>query len=182
MATGYDEEGISELVCVDPPGGRDFVPTAMCACVLAGDEGPSLTFGVADFSFEVWFKWAQGNDSPGADVTCWLGAFDVVAPGGVSSHGAAMRISAVDYTVQARYDETLSSLGVTHISGATPLGWNHYVMNYDRSGNLELYVNGTQDGTVAINANAMAATTILPYFSRELDLRTDAMANNDAAN
>lgn len=180
MTTGYDEEGIEELVCVEPPSG-DFVPTAMCALVIAGDEGPSLTFGVGDFAIEVWLKWAQGDDSPGADVTCWLGAFDVVAPGGASNHGAAVRISATSFTLQARYDETLAGVGVVVISGVIPFGWNHFVMNYDRSGNLELVVNGTSGGTVAINANAMAATSILPYFSKELDLRTAAMVNNDDA-
>lgn len=183
MATGYDEEGIDELVCVEPPAGDDFLPTAMCAAVVEGDEGPSLTLGAGDFSIETWLKWAQGDDSPGADVTCWLGVFDITAPGGVANHGAAMRVSPASYTVQARYNDTPGiGAGSTHISGAISPGWRHYVMNYDRSGNLDLYIDATLDGSVAINANALAAMNVFPYISLELDLRSAAMANNDAAN
>ncbi len=183
MATGYDENGLDEeLLCVEPPG-ADFLPTAMCAVVVEGDDAPSLPFGVAGFSMEVWLKWEEGNDSPGSDIAGWLGALDPVGgpPLTNTQHGAALRVSSTDYTVRAHYDETLSGLGGGAGTGATGLEWKHYVLNYDRSGNLEVFVDTTSEATFAINANNFPACQIWPYISGELDERAAAMANNDDA-
>ncbi|HUW96272.1 MAG TPA: hypothetical protein VMW58_10840 [Anaerolineae bacterium] len=182
MATGYNEAGAEELLCIDP--GEDFLPTAMCASVVQGDEAPSLTFGVADFSIEVWLKWAQGNDSPGADVTCWLGAMAVNGAGNaLSDYGAALRVSPDVFTMRAFFDDALGGVGVNVTTGVVGMDWKHLVLNYDRAGpaELEVFIDSTSVGTVAINANAIAACPVWPYVSVELDARAANMPNNDDA-
>ena len=184
MTTGYDEEGIEELVCVEPPGG-DFLPTAICASVVQGDEAPSLTFGAVDFSIETWLKWAQGNDSPGADVTCWLGAMAVNGAGNaLSDYGAALRVSPDVFTMRAFFDDALGGVGVNVTTGVVGMDWKHLVLNYDRAGpaELEVFIDSTSVGTVAINANAIAACPVWPYVSILLNARNAVMTDNDSAN
>ena len=181
MATGYDEEGVEELVCVEPSGGADFLPTAMCAVAVQGDEAPLITFGVAHFSMEIWLKWAQGYDSPGNTIWCMAGAMNVKPPPfpNLILDGAALAVYPNTYEVAARYDNTFLSSGVSTALITTPLGWNHHVLNYDRAGNLSLYTNNAVSGAVAIDANAMAAALIWPYVSTEIHDRSSSMGNND---
>lgn len=185
MTTGYDEKGMEDLICVGPPGGEEeFLPTAFYSGSFAGDEFPTYDFGVADFSFEVWVKWCQGNDSPGADVTTWFGAFDVTAPGGTMYYGGGVAVNPGAYNAACFYNST-PGVGIGVHSGyqTIPLGWSYLAFNFDRSGNLDHYINGVQVGLQpAIDLVNVGTLSFAPNVSAELDLRTAVMLNNDANN
>lgn len=171
MATGYDEEGIEELVCVDPPIGDDFTPTALYGGIYEGDEFPTYAFGVNDFSYEFWVKWCQGNDSPGADTTSLAAVWAIPA----YTPRAGLWVLPTAYGIAAIY------AGVSAGYQTIPLGWSHLAANYDRSGTLDYYVNGTQEGTQpAINANDMGTISFCPSFAAVNDARNVVMnGNND---
>lgn len=177
MTTGYDSDGHLKLRCVGPPDDEidGFYPTAFAGAVWQFDEFPTYALGVNDFSIETWMSWCQGNGSPGADILTWVGMMGNTL--GSIHYGGAFRIRADQFTFTGRFNDSPPG-GVFAGPVTMPPGWHYGVLNFDRSGNLEVFFDTVGGTTVAINANDMGTMSMVWGCSSILNARNAAIDSN----
>jgi len=172
-ARGYDSSS-HRLICANPPGPgagastgvastsvlnpRSFRPNVFTGMYpYTAANPPLIAIGVADFSYEFWHhfrrqpRWPLGGNwwqFVGYCVPDWDWGCACWPEGHWLTPG-----------VRAFYDADIGAPPAAVTTGVLtlpdPYGWHHYACNFDRSANLELFVDGLSLGTVAIdNINA----------------------------
>ena len=151
-ARGYDGSSW-RLICADPPGpGGAIRPNVFCGLCPWDATPPAINLGVANYSIEAWFSWKLHANVLG-DMLWRIG---FLAPFGVFlQQMGCISLQNLVWMANAGYDDVP---GVAPIPIETPLvdvpgGWVHLAVNFNRAGNMTLYVNGALLGTIAINAN-----------------------------
>ena len=141
MATGYDEEGADELICVSPPDGEDAVITsAFAGLVQRQDTGPLHAIGVSDVSIEAWIHRREGSPTPGDPTEPCIGLFES-APS--ISKVFSIYCDSTGTICSARYSSAggnVTSTPAWPLSELLP-GWNHYVVNFTRNAVMQTYRN-----------------------------------------
>ena len=129
--------------------------------IVVGSPG----LGVPRFTLETWFKWTGGG------VTTYTGTGGVVAiplitKGMAESDNAIvdmnyfLGIRASDSVLVADFEEGAgqASPGLNHpVAGVTPITpnvWHHAAATYDGN-NWKLYLDGVQDGSLALTGNRL---------------------------
>lgn len=170
MSTGYDEDGsIPSLVCVGPPDGGGvggggggsgggstvlppdgFIPN----CFINGREvdgalsavADTVPVGLSDFSMEMWaipFGISLNRDIASDEVFSLIGnnsGFHVEGNGPV----------ATGVLIRSYFAWTGANINGARIRMGD--GWRYYVINFDRSGLMTLYMDGVVQDTVDISA------------------------------
>lgn len=169
---GWSDQGTPRIICLSPPGGdanaRGGGPRGFNSNVFLGYPWsqtqppvpalPSITPGVGDFSLEVWGRRKFGSSNDDQFVT------GIVEDNG----GLPVIIAVISWdtspldTVRAQFDALgagLPSLLGTGSQSPTRLGrWSHYVVNFDRSANMELFIDTESKEAVDISAQADSVT------------------------
>ncbi len=131
-----------------------------------------------DFSMEFWIRrlfpdsitnWQ--TSAAAATGYCVTGIADgdnsTNAPNFVAGSSGAQRHDAAGIQVRgANFEAFYQEIGTTFVSRTFTLGfgWHHVAVTYDRSGNMETYVDGTSFGTDAINTTALNFFTGIAQF------------------
>ncbi len=169
---GWSSEGTPRLICSDPPGGdggdggdgtASFTPNVLLGFAsgyLEGSPNPyvsSVNMGTADFSMEMW-SLRKYVASPGNTATFDLSGIHRDATGSATAV-ATLTWNHNGSTVVATFRPP-SAATVSFSAAISVLGhWEHYAVNYDRDGNMELFINAVSAGTASIAA--LSANTIL---------------------
>ena len=169
---GWMEEFLNRMYCSGPPGSTppgQFVPNCVSGFyppVVAGF--PTYNFGTNDFSFELWWHWVLGPDSTRSDLWTIIGVADqTVFP----RQGAILRVSHTGYKMVLNYNNDPGN-GLTAIAGlwkdvpGPEAGWQHIVANFDRTGNMDLIMNGVTIDSKAINALDLGTMTCYPHIGQ----------------
>ncbi len=144
----------------------------ICDFDYSNDGGPTpyeFGPGTADFAIEAWIKrnypdsistWqTDAASAAGYGVTglglSGAGAFPVAW--GPTLVGLAAGFQFRGSVFEAVYQHPTGSVS-TRITGTLPLGWAHIVINFDRSGNMELFINGVSQGTAACSTTSFTAS------------------------
>jgi len=150
MATGYDEEGADELICVSPPDDEEGI---VIASAFAGLEprqntGPLHAIGVSDVAIEAWVHTREGSPVPGdpTEPSIGLYAADFAVPTMTIATGGGgpgwPLYGWGCYRSAGGWD--------TVTAGELIPGWHHYVANFDRNGNMTGYRDSVLMGTQAM--------------------------------
>ena len=164
MSSFWQERNL--VHCAGPPGvppgaagGDGFVPNCWAGMAsrlsLDPTKYPLITPGAADFSIEFWHR---ALDIAGGDVgddTVNLGFF--YNPANVANASYAFNyyqfsgeVGGVDDRAQFRTVAPLALL-TREIAAPSIARWNHFVVNYDRAGDMMIWRNAVMIANGAIN-------------------------------
>lgn len=173
--TGEIDTSSNRLICSGEEGeigsgggddaGENFKPNVMVYGGFADNEGNlwQTTWGPAsprtnDFAIEAWIK----RNYPDS-ITNWDSA--AASAQGYGFTGWHVPSSAIQggaggfwfrgTNFEAVYATDNSWSGQVGITAVLPFGWCHVAVNFDRSDNMTLYVNGVSMGTAAITTEDM---------------------------
>ena len=168
---GNDEDALRPTVWLGSSGGDSTI-------VWNGADGTILDgrdFGTSDFALEFWVKrlfpdsitnWGWGGAGNfgyclSGVIASSTGNSPDFTPGGsaVSSNIAGGWIEMNDGAFKAVYVSDPAAPPTTYgsVTGTLGMGWHHIAVNYDRSGNMELFIDGVSQGTDAIDATDLGA-------------------------
>jgi len=125
-------------------------------------QAPAIAIGLNDFVIEFWLKTKYSSAGPTMDAWNRTGALDVVVGGGATTdmycvyHGTGNN-------VEAEFDQDGVAGGLqtgTPWSSNARYGWQYVVANYDRSANLQLYINTIADATALADISAFVAVNL----------------------
>ena len=141
---------------------------------------------VNDFTLEFWIRrlfpdsitnWQ--TSAAAATGYCISGTVAEQSPFGTSrpiagTSGAARGDAAGIQVRGANFEAFYQEIGTTFVSRTFTLGfgWHHVCITYDRSGNMETFVDGTSFGTNAINANSLTFTDFCAMYCNITDQAT----------
>ena len=163
---GWSPDGTPRLFCGTTPGGGgdvEFIPNVFLGYPWSQTQPPSpslpsITPGTSDFSLEVWARRKLGSSIDDQFVT---GIME-------DNSGLPVIIAVISWdtspadTVRAQFDALgagVPSLISTGSQSPTRLGrWSHYVANFDRNANMELFIDTDSKETVSISAQADSVT------------------------
>ena len=135
---------------------------------IQADDRIDFDGAALDFSFEYWIKrlypdsitnWQTAGSA--ATGYCFSGywAQDQSVPAvGPSTTTESAGIQFIGANFQASFNTASTQVAVT---GVLPMGWRHVAVNYDRSGNMELFIDGITQGTAAIDTTSIGDGGIL---------------------
>jgi hypothetical protein len=163
---GWSEGGgTPRLFCLDPPGGDGGAESSFHPNVFLGYRWPvqpaspamvTVAPGAGDFSFEIWGLVKPGNLAVDGEYVS--GIVNAATERVMASIGW----SAATGSVIASF----SALGLAlpgpietafHLPDRVGL-WNHFAVNFDRDGNMELFIDTVSKETIDISAQADAVT------------------------
>lgn len=175
MARGWDNGGYHldsassfRLICGSPPGPGlaplggigagtqwGYRPNCFCGLTPWDNSPPAIALFQTDFSVECWAlqKLLNGPNSDQYFHTGFMGE----DPLGFNQPMGCIRYAATTADVLAIYDD---------VPGVPPgwiftawhdfyPRWGHFVVNFNRAGNMDLYTNGRLVESIAINNNNM---------------------------
>lgn len=160
---GWAPDGTPRLICLDPPGGdgsvSNFVPNVFLGYPWplvqpASPAMPSITPGTSDFSLELWARRKLGN-SPGEDEQFWSGILENNSGNGFPSPIACIRWTTSVDDISGVFDAlgTGAPSSITAFAAPRRLGlWSHYALNFDRDGNMEIFIDAESRVTKDISA------------------------------
>lgn len=167
MTTSWtDQAGTDRFVCLDPPNGGEG--DDMKANVFLGypwprpqpesPAVPTVALGTSDLAIEVWALRKFRANPSGSDEQWWTGLMvDDGSASGFPDPVAALQWQNNTPSVVMQFNGTGSGSGT--ISGTATIPqreglWNHYCMNCDRSGNMELFINAISEDTEDISSDS----------------------------
>ena len=138
---------------------------------LAIPTADSLNFGTNDFVLECWFKVRQEPaDTAGLLVKGVASSVD-------GNYG--LMIDGVDFRAAMRDSTGFIGGTFTYTKGL----WTHVIANFDRSGNLDIYINGALDSQTDISthsSNVISNSNNLELGTGELIGNADLLDGNIA--
>lgn len=172
MATGFSEEGTERLLCGAPPSaatvpvGSGFKSNIFYGAGNHLGQGlDDLTYTVeipinaGDFSVEWWWLAFWGSAAPNSDVPTEMRFIRPIAGGGGAGqfrHYAVIINATSGQRWRSNYRDVeyggAANSNMACHPDVYPIGWQHYCVNFDRSGNMEAYVSGIAGATAAISA------------------------------
>ena len=156
MSNSFERDGTEERNCAGPLG-QQFVPNVFCGTsvddsVVIASYFPLVTIGTSDLSFEFWFKNALGGVG-NSDVSSIVGFVD--------DRASVTALAALDED-----DAIWNPPGGTFafVSKTQNVrGWHYWTVNFDRSANMELFLDGTSLGTASIAADVALDVGARPW-------------------
>lgn len=166
-------ENSTDNVVLDTPnvnlGNSDWRSSVIMEPRMTGNNNTHSFDSIAgdDFTFEYWIKrnfpdsitnWqTSAAAATGYCISGMMaeaatgGSFDPIAgtSGATRTDGAGIQFRGANF--EAFYQEIGSTFSAVTIT--LGFGWHHVAATYDRSGNMEAFLDGTSYGTAAINAN-----------------------------
>lgn len=154
MGNSYVEQKIRDLYCANPPGPEtfDYRPNSFTGLNLNVQAyGPSILPGVNDFSYEFWMRWALGDTAVTSDFFTVAGLCRL--NGDFLDDGCMIRFGS-NYGVSVDIDWTAGNAGTLWNYYPWWTAWNHVVVNVDRDGFMDVFVNAENLAFVDISLGA----------------------------
>jgi len=167
--TPDNENSSSGFLAVSPNvnhGNTDILSSTLCVARYAGtdEHGGINIITTNDFSLEFWIRrlfpdsitnWQ--TSAAAATGYCISGVAQPRTGNIAGTAGAARRTAAGIQVRGANFEAFFQSnqSGINFVSRTFTLGfgWHHVAITYDRSGNMETFVDGTSFGTNAIDTD-----------------------------
>lgn len=162
MTTGFDHA--RDILCESGPGSASSrgasdldKPNVFCGMRMDGIGAGSFAMGTSDFAIEYWLcNKAYELGDPSHQGQTIVGFASIVSSAVFFRAGA-------NHSGMTPVGQYFDGVGrVSTGDGPIEVDWHHYVLNYDRSGNLSLIMDGATQGTVAINTTSLASFPFYP--------------------